>query len=253
MAKTIAVTNQKGGVGKTTTAIQLGAGMTIKGKRVLFIDMDPQCSLTYVMGGTLNEKSILEAMMKTVPVEETVQHLEEGDLIPASVNLSVLDQSLTQPGKEYRLREVIAPLQDLYDYIIIDSPPTLGLLTVTVLTATDGVVIPAQADIFSLQGIGQLYSTIDAVKNYCNRDLTIEGILLTRHSDRLVHSRELREMVEQTAEQIGTKVFRATIRESVVIREAETSRMSVFKYAPKSKQAQDYWAFLEEYLGQTVR
>lgn len=248
VAKVLAVTNQKGGVGKTTTALNLGAGLGRKGARVLFIDMDPQCSLSYILGAESGSGTIQDLLMKTASADQVIQHVEEGDLIPASPGLSSMDMVLNQTGKEYRLREGLAPILDRYDYIIIDSPPTLGVLTINILTAAQGILIPVLADIFSLQGVGQLVTTIQAVQTYCNPGLRIRGLVLTRHTDRYVLSREMRRMLQETAEQLGTKVYEASIREAVGVREAQARRMSIFRYDKKSKQAMDYEALVDEFL-----
>lgn len=249
MAEILAITNQKGGVGKTTTALNLGVGLRLRGKRVLLVDMDPQCSLTYIMGGNSDGATSQELLMNPQfdPLI-AVQHLREGDLIAASPGLSGMDMVLTQTGKEFRLQEMLQQLEDGYDYIVIDSPPTLGILTVNILTAANGIIIPALADIFSLQGVGQLYATIQAVKTYCNPGLKIYGVLLIRHTDRFILHRSMRDMLEDTANKIGTCVFRTSIREAIAVREAEAAQQSIFAYAPRSKQAKDYEAFVEEFM-----
>lgn len=248
MAEVLAITNQKGGVGKTTTTLNLGAGLARKGKRVLFIDMDPQCSLSYIMSGNCKGATVVDLLMQSKSVQEVIQHVKEGDLIAASPQLSSMDMLLNQTGKEFRLREALQPVMSMYDYIVIDSPPTLGVLTINILTAANSVIIPALADIFSLQGIGQLYASINAVRNYCNPSIRIAGILLIRHTDRFILNREMRHMLEDTAKRIGSRVFATTIREAVAIRESSARSSSIFEYAPKSKQAKDYAAFTDEFL-----
>ncbi|MDD6159721.1 MAG: ParA family protein [Oscillospiraceae bacterium] len=251
MAEVIAITNQKGGVGKTTTTLNFGAGLKKQGKRVLFVDMDPQCSLSYIMGGDCSGAIASTRDLLLNPRLDpiiAVQCLKEGDLICAHPGLSAMDVMLTQAGKEFRLQTALQQLAMRYDYIVIDSPPNLGILTVNILTASHGVIIPALADIFSLQGVGQLYSTIQAVKNYCNPGLHIYGILLGRHTDRFILHRSMRDMLEDTARQIETRVFKASIRDAVAVREAEAAQQSIFTYAPKSKQARDYEAFVDEFL-----
>lgn len=247
-AKVIAITNQKGGVGKTTTALNLGVGLKNMGNRVLFIDMDSQCSLTYTMRAQEGGFRVLDVMMEKVPAAYAIQHLPEGDLIPSCYELSSAEMLFTQTGREFRLEQAIRPLREMYDYIIIDSPPALGILTVNVLTAASGVIIPALADVYSLHGVGQLYNTIQAIRQYCNPALKIYGILLTRHTERFILNREVREMLQETAEQIGTRVFRSTIREAVALRESEARQQSIFSYARLSKQAQDYLAFVNEFI-----
>lgn len=248
MAQIITFTNQKGGVGKTTLAMNFGIRLKMAKARVLLVDMDPQCSLTYVMGVDAPKVTIMDVLERRVHVTQAVVHTEECDLICASPRLSVADVTFTKTGKEFLLRDALAPLQAYYDFIVLDSPPTLGVLTINILTAADGVIIPALADIFSLQGIGQLYSTIETVRKYCNPKLRVIGIVLSRHSDRLVVSRELRGAMQKTAQQIGSSVYDAVIRESVMVREAEAKRQSIFRYAWRSAQAQDYERVAAEFL-----
>ena len=164
--------------------------------------------------------------------------------------LAVADATLTATGKEYRLKEALQALKGKYDYCIVDTPPALGILTVNALTAATGAIIPAQADIFSLQGIGQLGGTLDAVKKYCNPDLSVMGILLTRYNDRAVIGREAAEMTERTAGQLGTELFTARIRECTAIKEAQARRQSIYSYAPKSNAAADYAALVAEIMTQ---
>lgn len=248
MSHIIAITNQKGGVGKSTTAHALGAGLAIKGYSVLFVDLDPQGNLTYTMQANTAEATAYELLTKRAAVADVIQHTAHGDIIPAGAALSGADMELTATGKEYRLREALAPLRGGYDFIVIDTPPALGTLTVNALTAADRLIIPAQADIFSLQGIGQLTATIQAVQTYCNRSLKLDGVLLTRHSGRAVLTRDMADLIKDTAEQLGTAVYSTVIREGIAIKEAQANRQSIYAYAPKSKAAADYMAFVNEYL-----
>ena len=180
MKEVIAVINQKGGVGKSTTAQAIGQGLFLKGYKVLFVDLDAQGNLSYSLDAKQTNLTSLEVLTRQATAKEVIQKTETGDIMPSSLQLSGADLMLTQMGKEYRLKEALEPLKKSYDYIIIDTPPALGILTVNALTACTGVIIPAQADIYSLQGIGQLNNTIDAVKKYCNKDLILKGIVLTR-------------------------------------------------------------------------
>lgn len=246
MKQIIAITNQKGGVGKSTTAQALGAGYRQKGFRVLFVDLDAQGNLSYTLGATAGGNTILEVLSKEVRASQAIQQTPSGDLIPYSPGLSGADLLLGQTGKEYRLKEALQPIEDRYDYIILDTPPALGILTVNALTASTWVIIPAQADTYSLQGIGQLYSTIEAVRQYCNPSLIIRGILLTRHSTRTIISRDIADLMEEAAEKIGTTLFTTTIRQNVAVKEAQSYRQDIFSYAPKSNAAADYKNLIEE-------
>lgn len=248
MAQVISIINQKGGVGKSTTSQTLAAGLSLKGFRVLLIDMDSQGNLSYSAGADKQSATILEVLKQEQNAMAAVQHLKSFDIIPASISLAGADMQLTEMGKEYRLREALEPIKENYDYVVIDTPPALGILTVNALTASDSVVIPAQADIYSVDAIGQLYNTIKAVKQYTNKNLSIKGILLTRFSDRTVLSRDLATMIDNTAATLGTKLYKATIREAIGIKEAQANRVDIFEYAPKSNVAADYMSFLEEFL-----
>lgn len=248
MKRIVSIINQKGGVGKSTTSQSLAAGLSLKGYKVLLIDMDSQGNLSFSVGADKEGVSTLEVLKRQASAEEALQHIGDLDIIPASISLAGADMQLTEMGKEYRLKEAIEPLKKMYDYIIIDTPPALGILTINALTASDSVIIPAQADIYSIDAIGQLYGTIRAVKQYTNKDLTITGILLTRFSDRTVLSRDLANMIQSTAEQLGTRLFNSTIREAIGIKEAQASKTDIFAYAPKSKVAADYMGFVEEFL-----
>lgn len=248
MKRIVSIINQKGGVGKSTTSQSLAAGLSLKGYKVLLIDMDSQGNLSFSVGADKEGVSTLEVLKRQASAEEAIQHIGALDIIPASISLAGADMQLTEMGKEYRLKEAIEPLKKMYDYIIIDTPPALGILTINALTASDSVIIPAQADIYSIDAIGQLYGTIRAVKQYTNKELTITGILLTRFSDRTVLSRDLANMIQNTAEQLGTRLFNSTIREAIGIKEAQASKADIFTYAPKSKVAADYMGFVEEFL-----
>lgn len=247
MIKTIAVINQKGGVGKSTTAAALGAGLTLKGFKVLYIDLDAQGNLTYTLGADPKGLTALDVLTKEATAAAAVQHTAQGDVIAASPSLAGADTVITSVGKEYRLKEALEPIKEKYDYIIIDTPPALSVLTINALTACTGVIIPAQADIYSLQGIEKLADAINTVRTYCNPNLKIEGILLTRYNARSVLSREIAELSEQMAEKLNTKVFKTAIRENVSIKEAQISRQDIFSYAPKSNAALDYKEVVEEF------
>lgn len=250
MSKTLAIINQKGGVGKSTTAEALAAGLVLKGYSVLSIDLDAQSNMTYTAGAKTDGATALGVLTGEIPAKDAIQHTESGDIIPASKALAGADAFITDTGKEYRLKEALEPLAGEYDYIIIDTPPALGILTINALTACNSVIIPAQADIYSLQGIEQLAETMKPVKKYCNADLTIEGILLTRYSSRSVLSREVAELAEQLAAKLGTKLFKSTIREAIAVKESQISQRNLYSYAPKAKVTEDYTRFIAELLGE---
>ena len=248
MTKCIAVINQKGGVGKSTTAENLAAGLSIKGYKTLAIDLDAQANLTYTAGAKTTGATALGVLTGEVKAEDAIQHTACGDVIAANKALAGADAFIADTGKEYRLKEALESIKGRYDYIIVDTPPALGILTVNALTACDSVIIPAQADIYSLQGIEQLAETMKPVKKHCNPALRIEGILLTRYSPRSVLSREVAELAEQLAAKLNTKLFKATIREAIAVKEAQISQQSLYSYAPKAKVTEDYTALIDELI-----
>ena len=248
--ETIAIVNRKGGVGKTATAHALGAGLAKAGKRVLFVDLDSQGNLTFALGADPAGPSSLDVLTGKAQTAQAIQHTAQGDIIAAAESLALADSTITGMGKEYRLSEALDGARAMYDYIIIDTPAQLGTLTINALTAADSAIIPVQAEIYSLQGVGLLYDAIAAVKKYCNKGLKIRGILITRYNRRAIISRDMRESLEDLAEKLGTIVYSTEIRESISIKEAAAVRQDVFSYAPKSNAAADYKAFLNEVLSQ---
>lgn len=249
MKECIAISNQKGGVGKSTTVNALGAGLYKKGYKILYVDLDPQGNLSYSLKANNRPISSLEILTGTATAKEAIVKTEQGDIIPASPALAGADSILKDTGREYRLQEALEPIQGDYDYIIIDTPPAIGTLTINALTACNSVIVPAQADIYSLQGIGQLIQTIQTVKKYCNRGLSIKGLLITRYNARSVLSRDMKDLLEDTATKLKTKLFDSKIRECIAIKEAQAVQLDIFTHAPHSNAATDYKALLEEVLG----
>lgn len=241
----VAIVNRKGGVGKTATAQALGAGLARKKKKVLYIDLDSQTNLSYGLGADPEGLNSMDVLTGEATAAEAIQHTPQGDVIAGSEALAGADAAIDGTGKEYRLKEAIDGLQ--YDYIIIDTPAQLGTLTVNALTAANSVVIPVQAEVYSLQGIGQLSKTIEAVKKYCNRDLYIRGILITRYNGRAVISKDMQSNLKDAAEQLKTKLYSTPIRECVSIKEAQAIQQDIYTYAPRSNAAKDYEAFIEEF------
>lgn len=250
MSQIIALATQKGGEGKTTTSAALLSGLTLKGFKTLAIDLDAQCNLTNITGGSSSNKTTLELLTRECTVKESIQHTTSGDLIAANHALASIDAILqNELGKVHRLKKAIKPISTLYDYIIIDCPPTLSTLTANALTAASMVVIPAQADISSLQGIAQLWKTIQEAREYTNSNLYVAGILLTRYNNRTTLNREIeKQLKEDIVPKMNSKLYKTTIREAIAIKEAKYMQQSIFTYAPKSKVAADYTAFIEELL-----
>lgn len=246
--KTISIINRKGGVGKTATAQALGAGLLKRGARVLFVDLDSQTNLTYGMNAKPEGRDIMEVLTGSCAAADAIQHTPMGDMIPGAESLAAADAIIDGTGKEYRLKESLEDLSGIYDYVIVDTPAALGTLTVNALTAADGVIIPVQADEYSLQGIGQLHKAITAVRKYCNRDLKINGILITRYNARSILSRDMQSNLQDIATTLGTKVYSTPIRECISVKEAQACRQDIFSYAPRSNAAKDYEAFLDEFM-----
>lgn len=238
---TIAVINQKGGVAKTTTAAALGAGLIDRGFSVLLVDLDAQGNLTASTGAKAGGAMELLSGLTVVP-----QATAQGDIIASSPALAVADSTITETGKEYKLREALTAFK--YDYCILDTPPALGILTINALTAANTAVVPARADMFSLQGIAQLSQTVAAIKKYCNPALTVSGIVLTMYNRRTILHREIAEVLTNAAAQLNTKLFNTKIRPCNALAEAQAKRKSIFQYAPKSNAAEDYRALITEIL-----
>lgn len=248
MSKAIAVINQKGGVGKSTTALAIGAGLYLKGYSVLFVDLDAQGNLSYTLGADTKGYNAMGVLERPETAKEEIQHTPQGDIIASSPKLAGADKLLEETGKEYRLKEALDSLQGAYDFIIIDTPPALGILTINALTACTGAIIPAQADIYSLQGIGQLNNTIETVKKYCNPSLSIMGIVITRFNGRSIIRREVAEMLEHTADQLHTKLYSSKIRECTALVEAQATKQNIYSYAPRSNATADYKALVDEII-----
>lgn len=249
MATIITFANQKGGVAKTSSALVLGQLLIRTERKVLFVDMDPQGNLSHTLRADPEKGTVFDVLSKAKTVAEAVQETYSGDCLCYSSSLAGTDKTLDGIGKEFLLKEALETVADMYAYIIIDPPPALGLLTINTLAASRYLVIPAQADIYSLQGIGQIYQTVESVRKYCNPGLKMSGILITRFNAKTNISQEISQMIEDTAGKLQTKVFKSRIRECVAVKEAEAGQVELFSYAPKSNASQDYCEFIREFMG----
>jgi len=249
MAKIIAVANQKGGIGKTTTSIALSTGLVRKGFKTLLIDADPQSNASDTFRADVENSLTLHDVFEGVPIKETIQKTEIGDIVPGDLQLSNADRLYSNSPKGfYILKESLAPILKSYKYIIIDTPPSLGVMTLNALTAADSLIIPVFAERFSLKGIAQLSETINETKKYSNPSLTIDGILLTCYDGRTVLARTLKNTLQEFAKILNTKLFDTKIRRSVAMGESQNEQKSIFNYSPSSTTALDYDAFITEYL-----
>ncbi len=250
MTTIIAVTNQKGGVGKTTTASALMSILNQRGNKVLGVDLDPQGSLGFCFGLDIDScTTIYEVLKGQTPVESAVITTEYGDLIPSNILLSAAELEFNRPGREFMLRNHLSRIAEQYDYIIIDTPPALNVLTVNAYVAADALIIPMAPEILSLLGVSQIRDTIDTVRQCYNSKLRVLGILLNKYNARLNLNREVLEMSEQIAQQLHTKVFQTAIRGSVAVAEAPAHGESVITYAPRCKPAQDFQELVTEITG----
>ncbi len=248
MAIIISLLNHKGGVGKTTSAINIGAGLVELGKRVMLLDLDPQANLTISLGIPRQKFTIYEALRgesELVPVT----HKPGLDVVISSLDLSGAEMELiNEAGREFILRDLLGQVSDDYDYIIIDCPPSLGLLTLNAMTSSRFVMIPLQTEFLAVQGLAKIKQVIDKVRFRLNKSLEIGGVIATMYDARRVLNRDVVEIIHK---HFGEKVFKTHIRENVALAEAPAARKDIFEYAPKSSGAADYLALCQEILART--
>ena len=250
MTKIIALANQKGGVGKTTTAINLSAALAASGQRVLLVDADPQANASSGLGVDIRQlnASIYECLVNGIPtrgaiIETEVQNLH---LIPSHIDLVGAEiEMLNIPEREQLLKRVLQQVRGDYDYILIDCSPSLGLITVNALTAADSVIIPVQCEFFALEGIAKLLNTIKIIKSQLNPELSIMGFVLTMYDNRLRLSNHV---LDEVKRHFGDLVFRTVIARNVRLSEAPSHGQTILDYEPKSKGAVAYKALAKEVL-----
>ena len=247
LGRVIAFANQKGGVAKTTTTLNLGVAFAEQGMKVLLVDLDPQGNLTMSQG--LNpdaiERSMFDVLVHRIPITEVIQAAEV-DLAVSSIDLAGAELALSSMiGRERALEKALAPVKDNYNYVLIDTPPSLGLLTINALVASDGVIVPVQCEYLSLRGLVQLENTLTMIRENLNPEVGIQGILPTMYDNRTLHSREAVEILQ---ENFGDLVFGTRIRKTIRYAEAPVKGSSVLKYDPTGSAAEAYRELAKEVL-----
>lgn len=250
MERVIAVANQKGGVGKTTTAINLSACLAEKGQKVLAIDMDPQGNMTSGLGIDKDEveKNIYDLMIGQAGVDEVLQKeaIENLDVIPTSIDLSAAEIELIGvDDKEFIIRNAVQPIKDDYDYIIIDCPPSLSMLTINAMTTADSVLVPIQCEYYALEGLSQLIHTIDLVQQRLNPDLVIDGVVFTMYDVRTNLSNQV---VENVKENLDTKIYETLIPRNIRLAEAPSHGLPINMYDSKSAGTESYRMLAKEVM-----
>ena len=250
MGRIIAVANQKGGVGKTTTSINLAACLAEKGKKVLAVDMDPQGNLTSGLGVDKDsvEKSIYELIIGEVDIKEVINKevLENLDIIPTSIDLSAAEIELIGvDDKEYILRNAIDQVKDQYDFVIIDCPPSLSMLTINAMTTADSVIVPIQCEYYALEGLSQLIHTVELVKDRLNSKLEIAGVVFTMYDARTNLSLQV---VENVKDNLQQNIYKTIIPRNIRLAEAPSYGLPINKYDPKSTGAESYMRLADEVI-----
>lgn len=250
MSTIIAVTNQKGGVGKTTTSGAVLASLALRGARVLGVDLDPQGSLGFCMGLNIEDcATIFDVMKGDIPVTQAIVETKCGDVIPSNILLSRAELEFMGSKREFILKNILDEVACFYDVVVIDTPPALNILTVNAYVASDSLIIPMSPDILSLLGVSQIRETIESVQQTYNPDLKVLGVLLNMFNSRYNLNQEVLEMADSIAKQLESKVFYAKISSSVKVAEAPAHGESVLTYAPRTKPAEDFQSFVDEIFG----
>ena len=247
MTKIITITNQKGGVGKTTTTSSLSVVLKRRGYKVLVIDMDPQGNLSFCLGAdNVINATIYDVLRGEIRPQFAIQHTATVDVIPSNILLSGIELEFTSAGREYLLKNVINSIKGFYDYILIDTPPALSILTVNALAASTHVIIPMVCDIFSVQGITQLVESIAKVKELVNEDLQIGGVLVNKFNKRILLNKEVKGAAELVFQDLDIPMFKTTIRNSIGVTEAQASQQDITSYDPKNGIVRDYISLITE-------
>ncbi len=248
----IAIVNQKGGVGKSSTAGALCTGLARRGYKTLLLEFDPQGNDAFSFRADTQDTPLIDDLLNGSDLSARVQSTDQGDIIGSDASLSSLDVALDRKygdstDKLFVLKKAIKPLKRKYDFIIVDTPPSLGLLSANALCCCDEVIIPARPEVYSLQGIGALNRTIQAMKTY-NKDLHVAGILLTFFEGRTGLHKNTKATLQAVSDSLGAKVFSQSIRKCVDVGNAQDERKDIFSYRPKGNAVQDYNLFIDELL-----
>lgn len=247
----ITIANQKGGVGKTTTAVSLASGLKRKGYDVLFIDTDPQCNASDTYQAKINGTvTLFDLFEEESTIEEAIQKTEYGDIIACDPLLVTADNKYLQPGREYILKDMLDKVKSDYDYVIIDTCPFLGILLTNAITAADYLIIPSIPDRYSLQGLGELNKTVTAIVKHSNRELKVLGLLFVMCEEKTRLSKEIFSSTEEIEKVFNTKTFKSKIRRTIKVKEANTNRKPIFFYAPYCTAAFDYEKLIMEIEGE---
>ena len=250
MSKIISIANQKGGVGKTTTAVNLAAALAVLEKKILLVDADPQANATSGLGIDVKNKKLgtYQLLEHTAKIEDTIIPTSSPnlDLVPSHIDLVATEIELVdKKDREYMLRKALEPIHGVYDYIIIDCAPSLGLITLNALAAADSLVIPIQCEYFALEGLGKLLNTIKSVQKIHNKELDIEGLLLTMYDSRLRLSNQV---VEEVKKHFGNMVFKTVIQRNTKLSEAPSFGENIIDYDATSKGAKNYLSLANEII-----
>lgn len=244
----ITFTNKKGGVSKTTSALAFAAGLAKEGHKVLLLDLDPQGNASAASGTEEGEAGTFELLAGLATLPELIQHSEGGyDFISADTDLNKKKEELPKAGRELLLKRALKGHQADYDYILIDTPPSMDFFTIAAMVVTDEIIIPCRADAFTLDGIAELWQNIQTVTELYEHPIHIAGFLLNYTDPRTILNRQLLPLFRQTAEGMSTKVFDTIIREDIKLKEAQAAQQSIFDYAPQSHAAEDYRQAIKEF------